>query len=320
MSRKTELRDFLRSRRSRLSPEVVGLPVSGHRRVEGLRREEVASMAGVSVDYYTRLEQGRDLVPSSFVLDAIARALMLDEVEREHFYCLVNSADRAAAALDDDAVPLVRPEVRRLLAFLGSPAMVVGRGTAILAVNVHIRELMTDFEALPPEQRSYAHWLILDPTSKEVFAEHWEPYARATVGVLRREAAAYPNDPRLHALIGRLGTGSADFRAWWAAHEVESHHYGTKHYHHPVVGHMVVSYEPTKLSDPDQWLYLYWAEPGSPSDAGMRQLQGWVESATWPRRPSLLRPSRDGDRDHRRAEVAADRAPRRPSRASTSGP
>jgi transcriptional regulator with XRE-family HTH domain len=312
MSRKTELRDFLRSRRSRLRPEAVGLPASGRRRVEGLRREEVAALAGVSVDYYARLEQGRDVVPSAFVLDAVARALMLDDVEREHLHCLVNSVDGAAPPPDEQAVPEVRPEIRQLLAFLGTPAMVVGSGTAILACNAHARALMTDFEALPPERRFYADWLFLDPAAQLVHAEHWEPYARACVGVLRREAAVHPHDARLHGLVGRLGTGSAEFRAWWAAHDVESHHYGSKHYHHPVAGHMVVSYEPTKLADADQWLYLYWVEPGSPSEAAMRQLQAWVESAAWPQLPSARRPRSAGDRGRQRVEAPTDRRPRRP--------
>jgi transcriptional regulator with XRE-family HTH domain len=311
MSRKDELRDFLRSRRGRLRPEAVGLPASGRRRVEGLRREEVASLAGVSADYYTRLEQGRDLVPSIFVLDAIARALMLDDVEREHFHCLVNSVDGTThPACGAAAVPHVRPEIRQLLAFVGAPAMVVGRGTAILAANAHIGELMTDFEALPPEERFYAHWLFLDPSARAVHAEHWETYARACVGVLRREAAVHPNDPRLQELIGRLGSGSAQFRGWWAAHSVDSHHHGSKHYRHPEVGPMTVAYEPTKLSDPDQWLYVYWAEPGSPSEAALRQLLTRTDAGR--PQPPPRRSAGGVDRGHQRGDAAPERRPRRP--------
>jgi len=275
MARKAELREFLRSRRARLQPETVGLPASGYRRVPGLRREELAVLAGVSVDYYTRLEQGRDLSPSDSVLDALARALRLEAVERAHLYALVHSSQPTPAS-DLANPPKVRPDVRRLLAFLKTPALVVGRGTSVLGSNALSHALIADFEAMPLEERYYAHWLFADPMARQVFEDRWEGYARETVAVLRRDTSRWPNDAALQTFIGRLATVSSEFGSWWSQHDVETHHYGSKRYNHPIVGDITVFHEATRLSDGDQYLFLYSVEPGSPSEDAMRLLESWV--------------------------------------------
>jgi transcriptional regulator with XRE-family HTH domain len=198
MAAKPELAEFLRSRRARIQPESVGLDGSGYRRVPGLRREELALLAGVSVDYYIRLEQGRDLSPSNSVLDSVARALRLEDVERAHLYALVHSP--AATWIDEPSAvlkpQLVRPDVLRLIGFLKAPALVVGRGTSILACNSMLRALIADFDSMAPDDRSYAFWLFSDPMARQVFEERWESYARETVGVLRRDTSRWAARPR----------------------------------------------------------------------------------------------------------------------------
>jgi transcriptional regulator with XRE-family HTH domain len=273
MARKVGLREFLRTRRARIRPQDVGLAVSGYRRVPGLRREELAALAGISVDYYVRLEQGRDLCPSDSVLDALARALRLDAVERTHLYDLARS-DQAPAVVETETAAL-RPNVRRLLDYLDAPALVVGRGTVVLGSNALSRALMTDFDDLPPGQRYFAQWIFLDPIPRELYLD-WEIPARETVGVLRRDVARHPEDSALHSLIGELSAGSAQFRDWWADHDVDTHNSGTKRYNHPIAGELTVFHEATQLHDDEQWLYLYWVEPGSRSEQAMRLLGSWA--------------------------------------------
>jgi transcriptional regulator with XRE-family HTH domain len=279
MARNAELREFLRSRRARLQPEAVGLHASGYRRVQGLRREELAMLAGVSVDYYTRLEQGRDLSPSDSVLDALARTLRLEPVERAHLYALVHSS-QSTPALDLAHPPTIRPDVRRLLDFLKTPAVVIGRGTSVLGSNALSRALIADFDAMPVEERYYAHWLFADPMARQVFEDRWEGYARETVAVLRRDTSRWPADTVLQTFIGQLSTISSEFGAWWSQHDVETHHYGSKRYNHPIVGDITVFHEATRLSDGDQYLFLYSVEPGSPSEDAMRLLESWALTPT----------------------------------------
>jgi MmyB-like transcription regulator ligand binding domain len=229
----------------------------------------------VSVDYDTRLEQGRDLTPSNSVLDSLARALRLEEVERAHLYALAHSP--AATWIDEpSAAPkpqVVRPDVLRLIGFLKTPALVVGRGTSILASNSIARALIADFDAMDPRDRSYAFWLFSDPMARQVFEERWEGYARETVAVLRRDTGRWPRDTELRTLIGRLSIMSDDFRKWWSTHDVETHHYGSKHFSHPLVGDITVFHEATQLAEGDQYLFLYSVEPGSSSEAAMRLLE-----------------------------------------------
>jgi transcriptional regulator with XRE-family HTH domain len=268
MSRNLQLRDFLRARRGTIQPGDVGLAITGFRRVPGLRREEVAMLAGVSVDYYVRLEQGRDLTPSDSVLDALARALRLTSPQRSQLYMLARGTPRP-----NDAPPreIVRPNVRRLLEWLDTPAVVVGRGTAVLAANSLFNALIADFSVRSARKRYYAHWLFLDPTAREMLLD-WEPFARETVGVLRASVTRFPADPSLQRLVEELLAGSAAFRTLWDRHDVAAPSSGQKRYRHRVAGEMTVLHEATQLPD-DQWLYLYWVERGSPSEQAMNRLR-----------------------------------------------
>jgi transcriptional regulator with XRE-family HTH domain len=281
MTRKAELREFLRVRRARLRPEDVGIQTTGQRRVPGLRREEIASLAGMSVDYYVRLEQGRDLTPSPSVLDALARALRLDDVEREHLYSLVRPAapptlagpDAGGSAADGPAP--IRPGVRLLLDGIPTPAFVIGRRLDILATNRMARAMLADFDARPVRDRNHARWIFLDPATRDLYVD-WPVVARENVAILRRDAGRYPHDTELQALIGELSVASPEFRTWWAEHDVLARSYGTKRYHHPVVGPITVHYEASALGDEDQVLYVYSVEPGTPSADAMALLGSWA--------------------------------------------
>jgi transcriptional regulator with XRE-family HTH domain len=271
VSRNLELRDFLRARRGSVQPGDVGLTITGFRRVPGLRREEVAMLAGVSVDYYVRLEQGRDLTPSDSVLEAIARALQLTSPQKSQLYTLARGAPAP-----DDSPPreIVRSNVRRLLEWLDTPALVVGRGSAVLATNPLFNALITDFSGRPPQQRFYAHWLFLDPAARELLLD-WDVYARETVGVVRASVTRFPADRSLQVLVEELSTGSEAFRMLWDQHDVQTYSSGQKRYRHPVAGELTLLHEATQLPD-DQWLYLYWVERGSPSEQAMNRLRASI--------------------------------------------
>jgi transcriptional regulator with XRE-family HTH domain len=271
-----ELREFLRTRRARLTPEDAGLPPGeGQRRVPGLRREELAALAGVSVDYYVRLEQGRSMSVSASVLDAVARALRLDDDERTHLFELAKPPARARRR--SPARPQrVRPGVRQLLDGLPTPAFVTGRRLDVLATNHLARALLCDFDALPPAQRNHARWVFLDPAARELYAD-WEAVARDNVAVLRMDAGRHPDDPELSALIGELTVKDEDFARWWAQHDVLRRGYGTKVYRHPVVGELTVGYEAFPVAgDPEQTLFVYTVEPGSRSAEALALLASWT--------------------------------------------
>jgi transcriptional regulator with XRE-family HTH domain len=291
MTKKAELREFLRVRRGRLRPEDVGIQSLGQRRVPGLRREEIASLAGMSVDYYIRLEQGRDLTPSPSVLDALARALRLDDIEREHLYSLVRPA--APPKLDGSAAgepAAIRPGVRLLLDSIPTPAFVIGRRLDILATNRMARAMLGDFDAKPVRDRNHARWIFLDPATRDLYVD-WPVVARENVAILRRDAGRYPHDTELQALIGELSVASPEFRTWWADHDVLARSYGTKRYNHPVVGPMTIQYEATALGDEDQVLYIYSVEPGTPSADAMALLGSWAATE-----------DRDASHDHARQD------------------
>ncbi|GGJ03597.1 helix-turn-helix transcriptional regulator [Streptomyces brasiliensis] len=263
MAMNRELREFLRSRRARVQPEDVGVPHAGHRRVPGLRREEVAMLAGVSADYYTRLEQGRHLQPSDQVLDAIARALRLSGVEQRHLHNLVRSTVTAR----EQGQALVSPldaGTRMLLDSLQIPAIVVDVRGDVQAMNLLGRALLPGLEPLPSVSASHPRWLFLDSTARDLLVE-WEMVARLSVGVLRQAAGRYPRDSQLHALVGELSVVSPEFRTWWAEHDVDAHCRGPKRFHHPVVGEIVAYTEAMQIASSESWLYAYAAEPGSPS-------------------------------------------------------
>ncbi|MEV7327477.1 helix-turn-helix transcriptional regulator [Micromonospora sp. NPDC093244] len=274
MTRKLALRDFLRARRSAVQPAAAGLPEGGQRRVAGLRREEVAMLAGVSVDYYTRLEQGRDISPSDSVLDSIARVLRLTPAQRSQLYALVRDGAGRETSLAEEPV---RPTVLKLLVAVDIPAIVVGRGTRVIASNPLHRALTTDFSKQPFEQRFYAHWLFLDPTAQTILLD-WARSARETVGVLRSSVTRFPHDRRLRALVDELSESSKEFLALWKENDVEDPSSGAKRYRHPVAGELTLLHEVAQLSG-EHWIHMYWAEPGSPSAGALDLLRAAVRAS-----------------------------------------
>jgi len=280
---KIELRDFLRSRRARLTPEAAGLaPHPGSRRVPGLRREEVAQLAGVSVDYYVRLERGRNPNVSEAVLDAVARALRLDDVERGHLFALARPSRTQPRATPPQRV---RPGLYQLLDSLGDiPALITGRRLDILAGNRMAHALHTDFDALPHRERNMARYLFLDPAARKLYHD-WPTAARSLVAILHVDVGRHPHDPQLAELIGDLSRRDDDFRRWWTDHDVLNNSHGTRLYHHPVVGDLTLNFEIfSPAGDEDQVVALHTAEPGSPSERGLHQLARWVTEASSPLR------------------------------------
>ncbi|MCY9782449.1 helix-turn-helix transcriptional regulator [Nocardiopsis sp. EMB25] len=275
LDRRAELSEFLRSRRARLKPEDVGLPDFGrYRRVPGLRREELAQLAGVSVAYYTRLEQGRGQGVSSEVLDAIARALRLTAAEHAHLTHLAQP--RRHGKKPAVRTQQVRSSLRQLLDSLtGVPAYVMGRRLDILAWNGMATALFGDWGALPPRERNWARLVFLRPDYREMFVE-WETKASDTVNQLRMDAGYHVDDAQLAALVGELSMKSDVFRRLWAAHDVKERGHGAKRIRHPVAGELTLFFETFALpDDPYQFLVTYHAEPGSPSEEVLRLIGSW---------------------------------------------
>lgn len=276
-----ELGQFLRRARANRDPQETGLLSDGRiRRVPGLRREEVALLAGVSTDYYTRLEQGRHTTPSTQVLDALARALDLDEAGHAYLHTLISTAGKPASR-SRPGVQRVRPGLHQLLASVSSqPALILGHRTDILASNALARALFADFEAMPARHRNYARWMLLDEHAHTLFLD-WEDQARNAVESLRFDAASTPNDQSTQQLVGELSLASAEFRRWWSGHQVHQRTHGTKRLHHPVVGALEVQFETLTLpGDPRQVLYVYTTEPGSASQEALALLASWTQPDT----------------------------------------
>jgi transcriptional regulator with XRE-family HTH domain len=277
--RRAELGEFLRTRRARLTPEDVGVPrVGRYRRVPGLRREELAQVAGVSVAYYTRLEQGHGRNVSAEVLDAIARALRLTDAEHAHLTHLAKpkrNRRRTSARTQR-----VRPALRQLLdAMEGVPAYVFGRRSDILAWNRMAASVFGDWDRVPARERNWARIVFLRPESRDLFVE-WDAKAADVVSFLRLEAGCHAEDPELAALVGELSVRSDEFRRLWAAHDVKEKGHGVKRLLHPLVGELTLSFETLALADDaDQHLVAYHAEPGSPSADALRLLGSWGADA-----------------------------------------
>jgi transcriptional regulator with XRE-family HTH domain len=279
MDNGNEMRDFLTSRRARITPEEAGLPAyGGNRRVAGLRREEVAMLSGVSIDYYTRLERGRAAGASDSVLEGIARALHLDEAERAHLFDLARAAAPAAPrAPRRPAAQQVRPSVRRILdSMTTTPAYVRNARLDILAANRLGAALLAPVLASPAQPANNARFLFLDPAAREFYPD-WERQAQDVVAMLRTEAGRSPYDRALSNLIGELSTRSENFRGWWAAHNVRFHRTGVKRFHHPAVGDLTLTFEALDLeADEGLRLFAYSAEPGTPSDDALKLLDSWA--------------------------------------------
>ena len=273
MSANVQLGEFLRARRGEVSPESAGLVSQGsYRRVAGLRREEVAQLAGVSTDYYTRLEQGRHLSPSEAVLDAIATVLRLDAAGRKHLADLARASRARPRATERQQV---RPGLLRLMETLDDhPAFVLGRRTDVLAANRLARALLADFHAMPARERNLTRWILLDPAARGLYRD-WRTIASEMVAILRLEAGRQPDDPRTTELVGELAVKSDDFNRWWLRQKVLERGGGSKHFRHPVVGELTIDYEALTLpADPDQTLFIYTARPGASQEA-MRLLASW---------------------------------------------
>ena len=262
-----DLAGFLRTRRSRVDPAGVGIRADSRRRVQGLRREEVAHLSGVSVDYYVRLEQGRATQPSERVLDALAGVLGLDETERGHLYRLARQRRRHAEAPDGG----VRPELLRTLELVAlAPALVMDHRMDVLAGN----RLAGLLYGRPMPGLNTARHIFLEEAERGLYAE-WETCTLDVVGHLRLAAGRFPEDSRLASLIGELAMGSERFRSLWARADVRARTRGRKAYRHPLVGLLELHQENFALSDESSMeLLVLSAAPGSPAEDGLRVLAG----------------------------------------------
>ncbi|MEN3614273.1 helix-turn-helix transcriptional regulator [Plantactinospora sp. ZYX-F-223] len=282
MGHNADLKEFLRSRRARLRPEEFGLTGAPRgRRVPGLRREELAQLAGISVDYYVRLEQGRNLNPSEPVLDAIARVLRLDDTERAHLAQLARPREaRRRPPRRPQQVAAATYQLLETLDQATAPAFVIGSRMDVLAINRTARALICDFNALPARRRNYARFIFLDEDARELHPD-WTSVAIDTVATLRVYAGRHPDDPELSALVGELSVQSEDFRRWWADHQVLVRTSGTKRFRHPLVGDLTITYQAlTMPDDPEQTLFVYTTAAGTADHTALRLLAHWATGAS----------------------------------------
>ncbi|MER6976437.1 helix-turn-helix transcriptional regulator [Streptomyces carpinensis] len=271
---RNDLGEFLKARRAELDPASVGLPEGGPRRVKGLRREEVAVLAAISTDYYVRLEQGR-IQPSPSVLDSLVRVLRLDEDQRAYLYELAAKHDYRPPRRQPR--PKVQPQLQRMLDDMAhTPAFVIGPRTEIVAWNAMGAALITDFAKIPEKQRYYIRLLITDPAMRELYTD-WEGVTRLAIAQIRMHNANSPGDAKLAALVGELSIQDAQFRQWWAAHNVAVRDTGSKHLRHPVVGDLHLDWNAvTWAADPDLQIIVWTAEPGTPTHDNLRLLASWT--------------------------------------------
>jgi hypothetical protein len=277
-----EIREFLSSRRARISPEQAGLPAyGGNRRVKGLRREEVAMLAGVSVDYYVRMERGSLAGASDGVLDALANALQLDEAERAHLLALARGSNSGSTARRRRTTPhRVRPAIEQVLdAMTGAPAWVRNGRHDILAMNQLARALYSPVLADPRRPANTTRFVYLNPQAAREFFVDYDRIANDAAAMLRLEAGRNPSDPDLIELVGELSTRSELFRQRWASHDVQFHRSGHKRLHHPVVGRLDLDFESMELpSEPGLVLNVYTAAAGTPTADALSLLGSWAAS------------------------------------------
>lgn len=279
MDARSEIAEFLRTRRARITPEQAGVASFGPRRVPGLRREEVAVLAGVSVPYYTRLERGDVSGASEGVLEALAHALRLDDAEREHLFDLARAARPATPARRRRAPkPRVWPSIQHALdAITGAPALVHDRRLNALAGNALGHALYAPQFAAGAANS--ARFVFFDPASRALY-DDWERAADDVVAILRSSAGRDPHDRELSDLVGELSTRSDAFRTRWAAHDVRFHDHGIKLFHHPIVGELRLTYDRLDVfAAPGVTMMLYSAEPGSRSAESLGLLASWIASA-----------------------------------------
>jgi transcriptional regulator with XRE-family HTH domain len=281
MDSRSDVSEFLRSRRAKVTPEQVNLIVGSNRRVPGLRREEVATLAAVSVDYYARLERGNLSGVSDEVLDSIAHALRLDEAETAYLFALARAAQPGPARRKRAARPQeLRPSLQRLMDMTGAPTLIHNERLDFVAANALGRALYAPVLADHVQPANSARFMFLNPEAHTFFPD-WEQNAHDIVAVLRGSAGRKPHDRNLSDLIGELATRSEEFRTRWATHNVRFHRTGLKRIHHPVVGELELSFEAMELpANPGWTMYAYTAEPGSASDERLQLLASWAASST----------------------------------------
>jgi transcriptional regulator with XRE-family HTH domain len=282
---RAEVREFLTSRRAKITPQQAGLPEFGSRRVPGLRRGEVAALAGVSIEYYSKLERGALAGVSASVLDAIARALQLDDAERAHLFHLAHAADGTSAGMRPRRRPSKRWTPRRSLQWvldrITAPAIVRNGRMDLLATN-HLGHAMhaSLYETAGGAMPNFARFTFLHADAAHDFYPDWDAAADTCVAILRTEAGRDPNDKDLHDLVGELSTRSEEFRRRWGAHNVRYHGAGTKHFHHRDVGDLELAYESVDMiSEPGLTLTIYAAEPASPTSHALDLLASWSATA-----------------------------------------
>jgi transcriptional regulator with XRE-family HTH domain len=279
MDTRSEIRDFLTSRRARITPQDVGLKVFGPRRVPGLRREEVATLAGLSVDYYNRLERGNLGGASDSVLDALADALRLDEAERAHLLDLARASQPTSRTRRRSATHTVRPSVQWMLdAMTASPAFAENGRLDALGANQLGRALYPAVFSQPRQPGNWARYVFFNDEARNFYAD-WDRAAKDVVAILRTEAGRNPHDRELSDLVGELATRSEEFRGLWAAHNVRLHTKGVKRFNHPIVGELELSFNRLDVSaDPGLMIVAYTAEPGSRSAEALGLLASWSET------------------------------------------
>ncbi|WP_035929563.1 helix-turn-helix transcriptional regulator [Kocuria rosea] len=285
MNNQAEVREFLMSRRAKLTPEQAGLPGGGNRRVAGLRRTEVATLAGVSVEYYAKLERGAIAGASSSVLEAVARALQLDDTERAHLFDLARAADgiprsgRPRRRTSKTAVS--RPSLQWALSTItGGIAIVCNQHQDVLATNELGRAFYSPIIGDGGRTPNLARFQFLDPASHDFYPD-WDLFAEMCVAIMRARAGRDPENKHLQDLVGELSTRSDTFRTLWGAHNVRTHGAGTKRFNHPVVGELTLAYEELSITaDPGLVLMIYTAEPGSPSAERLQLLANWAATIT----------------------------------------
>jgi transcriptional regulator with XRE-family HTH domain len=283
MDNRQEIRDFLGTRRAKLTPGQVGLPLFGSaRRVPGLRRQEVAQLAGVSVEYYTKLERGSLAGVSEGVLESLAKALQLNEAEREHLYDLARAASPSARQRRKPG-QAVTPSVQRMLdSMVGVPAFVRNGRLDILAINDLGRALYSEAYGTKTSTVNLARFAFLDSRSHVLYPD-WEKAADTSVAILHTEAGRDPFNKSLTELVGELSTRSEDFRTRWAQHDVRLHSGGYKDFRHPVVGNLHLAFDALELPNgPGLTLTAYSADPGTASEDGLRLLASWAASELIP--------------------------------------
>jgi transcriptional regulator with XRE-family HTH domain len=292
MDNRNEIREFLASRRAKLTPEQAGLPnFGGVRRVPGLRREEVSLLAGVSVEYYTRVERGSLAGVSDSVLEAIVRALKLNEAEREHLFNLARAAGPATRMRRQPAQGIHASVQRILDGMIGIPAFVRNGRLDILAINDLGRALYSEAFEDPARPVNLARFAFLNRRSETLYPD-WDTAADTSVAILHTEAGRNPFDKGLTELIGELSTRSDEFRRRWAQRDVRLHLSGTKTFRHPVVGEMEVHFDALELpAAPGLTMTTYSADPGSPSEDGLRLLASWAATNRQPDQPASMPPA-----------------------------